>query len=69
MRQWNLVGRGVFAVAVVVVLAVPAQGRTNDERLVWSAIGREQIANIVKVVKKVKGVVRSFGDGLSDPKP
>lgn len=69
MRQMNLVGRGVLAVAVVMVLAVPAQARTNSEQTVWSAAGREQIAKIVKIVKKVKGVIRTFGDGLSDPKP
>ncbi|HYK01798.1 MAG TPA: hypothetical protein VE974_08580 [Thermoanaerobaculia bacterium] len=69
MRQMNLVGRGVLAVAVVMVLAVPAQGRTKNEEQGWSGPGRDQIAKILKIVKKVKGVIRTFGDGLSDPKP
>jgi hypothetical protein len=69
MRQMNLVGRAVLAVAVVMVLAVPAQARTNNDEPVWSAAGREQIAKIVKIVKKVKGVIRTFGDGLIDPRP
>ena len=69
MRQLNLVGRGVLVAAVVMVLAAPAQARTNSQETVWSGPGREQIAKIVKIVKKLKGAVRTFGDGLSDPKP
>jgi hypothetical protein len=69
MRQLNLVGRGVLTVAVVMVLAMPAQARTNNEQPVWSAVGREQIAKIVRIVKKVKGAIRTFGDGLTDPRP
>jgi hypothetical protein len=65
----NLVGRGVLAVAVVMVLAVPAQARTNNEQATWSAAGREHIAKIVRMAKKVKGVIRTFGDGLIDPRP
>ncbi|HEX8616676.1 MAG TPA: hypothetical protein VF911_03725 [Thermoanaerobaculia bacterium] len=66
MRQMNLVGRGVLAVAVVMMLATPAEAKTNDGGATWSGAAREQL---VKIVKKVKGVVRTFGDGLSDPKP
>jgi hypothetical protein len=69
MRQLNLVGRGVLVAAVVMVLAAPAQARTNSQEPVWSGAGREQIAKIVKVVKKLKGAIRTFGDGLTDPKP
>ena len=69
MRQLNLVGRGVLVAAVVMVLTAPAQARTNSQETVWSGPGREQIAKIVKIMKKLKGVVRTFGDGLSDPKP
>jgi hypothetical protein len=69
MRQLNLVGRGVLVAAVVMVLAVPVQARTNSQETVWSGAGREQIAKIVKIVKKLKGAVRTFGDGLTDPKP
>jgi hypothetical protein len=69
MRQLNLVGRGVLAMAVVLMLAVPAQARTNNEEAVWKAAAREQVAQLVKIVKKMKGVIRTFGDGLTDPKP
>jgi hypothetical protein len=69
MRQLNLVGRGVVVVAVVMMLSVPAQARTNDQEQRWSTAGREQIAKIVKIVKKVKGAIRTFGDGLIDPRP
>jgi len=69
MRQLNLVGRGVLVAAVVMMLAVPVQARTNSQETVWSGSAREQIAKIVKIVKKMKGAVRTFGDGLSDPKP
>lgn len=65
MRLSNLLGRGVFAVAVVAMLAMPVQARTNDERT-WSAPVRERI---VKIVSKLKGAIRTFGDGLSDPRP
>jgi hypothetical protein len=69
MSQLNLVGRGVLVVAVVMMLTVPAQARTNAQEQGWSGAGREQIAKIVKIVKKLKGAIRTFGDGLSDPKP
>jgi hypothetical protein len=69
MRQSNFVGRGVLVVAVVMMLGTSAEARTNDGNATWSAAAREQIAQFVKIVKKVKGVVRTFGDGLTDPKP
>lgn len=70
MRQLNLVGRGVLVVSVVMMLAAPAaQARTNNQEQVWSGPGREQIAQIVKIIKKVKGAIRTFGDGLTDPRP
>jgi hypothetical protein len=59
----------VLVAAVVMMLTVPAQARTTNGATVWSGPGREQIAKIVKIIKKVKGAIRTFGDGLSDPRP
>jgi uncharacterized membrane protein len=69
MRQINLVGRGVLAVAVVAMLSMPAEARTNTQDPAWTGSVREQIAKIVKFAKKVKGSIVTLGDGLSDPKP
>ena len=62
MRGVSKVGRGVLAVSIVLALAVPAQAKPRDG-------GRwfERFDPIVKIVKKL--VMRSFGDGLSDPRP
>jgi hypothetical protein len=63
MRQ--LIGRGVVAVAVVVALAVPVQAMPSGEQpgFGWFFKSRERI------VKIIKRTIKSFGDGLSDPKP
>ena len=63
MRQ---LGRGVVAFAVVVVLAAPMQARQWGEDqpgLGWFFRAKERI------VKVIRTTVRTFGDGLSDPKP
>ena len=63
MRQ--LVGRGVVALVVVVALAVPAQAMPSGDEpgLGWFFRSRD------KIVKVIKKTIKSFGDGLSDPKP
>lgn len=56
------VARGVLATSIVLALAVPAQAKPRDG-------GRwfERIDPIVKVIKKL--VIKTFGDGLVDPRP
>jgi len=56
------VGRGVLAVSIVFVLAVPAQARPRDG-------GRWFERKIDPIVKVVKKFVTRLGDGLSDPRP
>ena len=58
-RVSNAVARGVVAVSVIVALAVPAQARGFDDG--WAAV-KGRFAKIAKIVK-------SFGDGLVDPRP
>jgi len=62
MRIVSKVGRGVLAVSIVFALAVPAQAKPRDG-------GRwfDRLDPIVKIVKKL--VMKSMGDGLSDPWP
>lgn len=62
-RVSNVVGRGVVALSVVLLLAGSAQAAPSREGV---GIGREPNP-IVKVIKKL--VVRIFGDGLIDPWP
>ena len=57
------VGRGVLAVSIVVALAVPAQAKPRDGGR-WF---ERRLDPIVKIVKKL--VMKSMGDGLSDPWP
>jgi hypothetical protein len=59
----KVMGRGVLAVAIVMVLAVPAQAMPRDGGR-WF---ERKLDPIVKVIKKV--VLRTLGDGLSDPRP
>jgi hypothetical protein len=62
MRDVSKVARGVLAVSIVVVLAMPAKAKPRDG-------GRwlERVTDpIVKIVKKL---VKSMGDGLGDPWP
>ena len=61
----QVVARGVLVGSVVVLLAVPAQARPREDRdRPWF---ERRIDPIVKVVKKI--LVRTLGDGLSDPRP
>ena len=57
------VARGVLAVSIVLVLAVPAQAKPREGGR-WF---ERKIEPIVKIVKKL--IVKSMGDGLSDPWP
>jgi hypothetical protein len=57
------VARGVLAVSIVFVLAVPAQARPRDGGR-WF---ERKIDPILKIVKKL--VMKSTGDGLGDPWP
>jgi hypothetical protein len=59
----KVMSRGVLAVAIVMVLAVPAQARPRDGGR-WF---ERKLDPIVKVIKKF--VVRATGDGLVDPRP
>ena len=55
----KVVARGVLAMSIVLVLALPAQAKPRDcDR--W-------LDPIVKSVKKL--VMKSMGDGLGDPWP
>jgi hypothetical protein len=56
------VARGVLAVSIVMVLAVPAQAKTRDG-------GRWFERKIDPIVKIVKKLMTSLGDGLVDPRP
>ncbi len=68
MRQlFSLSARGVLAVVVVVVLAAPVQAASVEiPELRWAGRTRDRIVQIMKNVKKT---IRSFGDGLIDPRP
>jgi hypothetical protein len=56
------VARGVLALSIVFVLAVPAQARPRDG-------GRWFERKIDPIVKIVKKLMTSLGDGLIDPRP
>ena len=55
------VSRGLVGLSLVVMLAVPAQARPGDGS--WLEEGR---GRIIKIIKKI---VKTFGDGLVDPRP
>ena len=61
------IGRAFVAVTVVTALALaaPAQAmaRSEEPGPGWVFRGRD------KIVKVIRTTIRSFGDGLSDPKP
>ena len=63
MRGVSKVARGVLAVSIVLVLAVPAQAKPRDGGRWFD----RAIDPIVKVIKKF--VMKSTGDGLIDPRP
>jgi hypothetical protein len=58
----KVVIRGVLAASIVLALAVPAQAKPREGR--WF---EQRVDPIVKMIKKL--VIRSLGDGLSDPWP
>jgi hypothetical protein len=62
MRVLNPVARGVLAVSIVMVLAVPAQAKPRDG-------GRWFERKIDPIVKIVKKLITRLGDGLVDPRP
>ena len=62
MRGVSKVARGVLAVSIVLVLAMPVQAKPRDG-------GRWFDRTIEPIVKVVKKLVRTLGDGLSDPRP
>jgi len=64
-RVFNGIGRGMAAVAVLCILAMPVQARPNDDDS-WFEMKRSKI---VKMLKRLGGMVGSLGDGLSDPRP
>jgi len=57
------VSRGFVVAAVVVSLAVPAVARTRDE----GPSPQSKHPSIIQLLKQ--WVVRSFGDGLTVPRP
>jgi hypothetical protein len=62
MRVLKPVARGVLAVSIVMVLAVPAQAKPRDG-------GRWFERKIDPIVKIVKKLITRLGDGLIDPRP
>ncbi len=64
-RVFNGLGRAVVVVSVVVALAVPAEARQVPGEGKW--FSDNPIVRVVKILKKF--AVRTFGDGLIDPKP
>lgn len=62
-RPGYSVARGVFAVVLMVVV-VSVSARTRDERPIREP--REKREPIVKFIKKV---IQSLGDGLTTPTP
>ncbi|HEX7833154.1 MAG TPA: hypothetical protein VF787_26095 [Thermoanaerobaculia bacterium] len=63
MRSFRGVVRGLAVVSMVVALSVPAEAaaRLKDRS------PRQKENPVVKLIKQL--VVRTFGDGLTDPKP
>lgn len=63
MRSFQKVVRGVAVVSMVVALSMPAEAaaRLKDRT------PREKENPIVRILKQL--VVRTFGDGLTDPRP
>ena len=63
-RVFNGFGRALVVVSVLVALAVPAEARPVPQEGSWF---REPIVRAIKILKNL--VVRTCGDGLTDPKP
>jgi hypothetical protein len=62
-RVFSASVRGVLVVSVVVMMAVPAQAATVTPGE-WVGRGKERIVKLLK-----RWTARTFGDGLSDPRP
>lgn len=59
----QVIARGVLVGSIVGMLAVPVQAKPRDDRSFFE----RRIDPIVKIVKKL--VVKTLGDGMSDPRP
>jgi hypothetical protein len=64
-RVFNGFGRALVVVSVLVALAIPAEARTRSGEEKW--IADNPLTRVVKILKKL--AVKTFGDGLTDPKP
>jgi len=64
-RVFNGFGRVLVVVSVLVALAIPAEARPLPGEGAW--IIDNPIVRVVKILKRF--VVKTFGDGLTDPKP
>jgi hypothetical protein len=62
-RVLNASVRGLVVVSIVMTMAVPAQAKPANP---GDAIGRVK-DRVVRFIRSM--VVRTFGDGLSDPRP
>jgi hypothetical protein len=63
MRVSKMAARGVLAVSIVMVLSVPAQAKPRDGGR-WF---ERSVDPVVRIIKKL--VVKTLGDGLTDPRP
>jgi hypothetical protein len=63
---FNRIGRGATVVAVLCILAMPVQAGPQERDQPWFEMKREKI---VKLLKRLGGMVGSLGDGLIDPRP
>jgi hypothetical protein len=63
MRSFRGLVRGLAVVSIVVALSVPAEAAARLK----SKTPREKENPIVRIIKQL--VVRTFGDGLTDPRP
>jgi hypothetical protein len=64
-RVFNGFGRVLVVVSVLVALSIPAEARPmsrDRDRIIENPLVR-----VVNVLKQL--VIRTFGDGLTDPKP
>lgn len=60
----KVIARGVLGVSLVMMLAMPAEGRPRE----GSRWFERRTDPIVRVLKKLLGI-KSQGDGLTDPRP
>lgn len=60
-RVFNVAARGVLAVCVVTVLAIPAEAKTRE------SAEPKKGTPVVQMLKKL--AIKVFGDGLTIPRP